>query len=1173
MLLNKEGSYYYFDVSVVAEQPGDQYNVEPDEVSSVFGLSSVVRVTNKRRFTAGRPQEDAVTFVNRVTASLSEKSLVTEKGITATLLDAFRDIAQLRSVGFGDPEMQRDVLTGGGLGPLLASGTMGEVLVDLECRPRSRRVRLLDATTPNLMVLASQKALTLTLAFGRNPADPIQVKDYVVRAAVSSDTLDLEEQELDFTSPRRGVWMLRERTLTLSHIPGGILFPSTLDGTLEVAPDTLHIGGCTDVYLRGSSLEYGSLQLFAAEDEEPALEGQQAFVVHQELWPGAGQIDYVTLRDFETNRALFAGGPLREQLQRAVADQQALRIVDGPFAGTYPLRSIVLPAGDVLVQLGVDGPTFGSSEAGPFRWALVDRITIDLNDPKVIRLRGDDMRSVAGQPFLESTSTTPFASFGVVDGDTVEILNGVNAGSYEVTAITGPFGSVLTLDKPVPRSQTNMSFVVFRRNAAGVLTPPLVRLRRVGLMDTQGQPLGVDVPYGRCLGAVSEAFANQGNGVKVAPADVTLGLVGEQPVSSVLPSGTLRIDRYMLPDMTTLTAVFQVVVPAATSGAALCLLINQQLGMQVAFIRPDGRLAIAPTPHSVLTIAVANNNPTFVSALLGAARDFSTNQVHSQMVVGGGGWRGTLLQPALDDLDVLEVLTGTQRGAVGGLHLDPIDDSYLLAGESFFPETGVVTQVGSRSLGTARLYFLDPTYAEAGPHTQLAFLKDGERLLFRPDPANSAPIIPAPPSGKKPGAGFATATNVWQAAPSGGVDFFAEGVQPGDLLVPDYMPIVGLNALDPVVNDLHGKQLLLSVDAVTFRPITFVNDDPAVGPQALNRTAIATQINQQFGASIATVNSAHKLELVASTLLVVRRSGSANAIFGLPTNTEVGNTSANSRSWRILSVPQNSPSRLIVEPGLSLAAPAGSPTAIYCDFSRHQYQVVRPQMQRISPSEMAENVSAGLYYWDVQLVSQGCGDRFNLPDRSMMSAEGLRVFGYELTNHNPELSFSTEEKLKLHVSPYIYSVGANLSPEDATPISGANLFVEYERSPLVAAVSAFITSRYERVTNASLLARHLLPHFLRFALRYAGAPKESEVREAIYKYVADLAPNSKFEVSDIAQLLGNIGVHSVQNPVDLIALVHDTDRAIRLQLSQDYLTTTDLSAFFIDDVALTRTGW
>ncbi len=81
------------------------------------------------------------------------------------------------------------------------------------------------------------------------------------------------------------------------------------------------------------------------------------------------------------------------------------------------------------------------------------------------------------------------------------------------------------------------------------------------------------------------------------------------------------------------------------------------------------------------------------------------------------------------------------------------------------------------------------------------------------------------------------------------------------------------------------------------------------------------------------------------------------------------------------------------------------------------------------------------------------------------------------------------------------------------------------------------------------------------------------MRGLIYQYVAYLAPNSKFEVSDLEQLLGTKGVHSVQNPVDLIALVHGTDRALRLQLSQDYLTTTDLSAFFIDAVELTRTGW
>ena len=125
MLFNKEGSYYYFDVATIADVPGDAYNVEPQAITGVYGVAAAVRVTNKLRATGGLPEETAPVYVDRIEQDLTERSLVTLRGILAAVRKYFPGITRTAVVGFNDPEMQRDVLQGEGIGPILAFGNQG----------------------------------------------------------------------------------------------------------------------------------------------------------------------------------------------------------------------------------------------------------------------------------------------------------------------------------------------------------------------------------------------------------------------------------------------------------------------------------------------------------------------------------------------------------------------------------------------------------------------------------------------------------------------------------------------------------------------------------------------------------------------------------------------------------------------------------------------------------------------------------------------------------------------------------------------------------------------------------------------------------------------------------------------------------------------------------------
>ena len=124
MVYNVEGTLYYFDVNLQAEQAGDAYNIDVDQLTSVANVTSAVRVTNKRRFRFGDPPQTA-----------------------------FTEVAQVAVVGAGDPQMNRDVLTGGGLGPVAAAGLLLHPMGDQENGEFTRRVTVDASESVNFITL------------------------------------------------------------------------------------------------------------------------------------------------------------------------------------------------------------------------------------------------------------------------------------------------------------------------------------------------------------------------------------------------------------------------------------------------------------------------------------------------------------------------------------------------------------------------------------------------------------------------------------------------------------------------------------------------------------------------------------------------------------------------------------------------------------------------------------------------------------------------------------------------------------------------------------------------------------------------------------------------------------------------------------------------------------
>lgn len=1165
MLLNVEGTLYYFDVNVIAEEAGDEYNISVDELVSIANVASAVRITNLRRFRSGTAAETAVDFVGRSQQELSERSLVTYRGISAKLQKSFPEINRLAVVGFNDPEMQRDVVTGGGLGDLKAFGTGAVAASDGENNLSTRRVDM-AADSVNFTSLigptgpVSGWSLTLINAFnGVAPA----IRDITVSKVISATVLELEDQVV-FQNPSLPsfTWMLRKKELTLSGIPGGILFPDSQFGTVGIPSGQIHIGGATDIYVRGPSFDSSSITILNLVDDSPILSGTALNILDED--------GNISLTDLTLGTDYQADDSAYTALEDATSRQFVLVILDGAAAGSYRVLSATQTLSSSPELLLDPAPAFIAST--DFRWRLLDAIDIDLIEPKQTKVFGTDLRTVQGTDFVDTLSGIDFQSLGVTSKDILRIENGPDAGDYIVSSILGTFYDRVQILGTFKASTSNLSYSIFTPSISSYaanggtngITRPFVRVTSIDLLDTSSQPVGSTIPYSKPIDARSSSFANTGHGVKVEVRDATLGLVSQVLTGSPAGANVTGLTLTLAWDGGSTTIGFSGSNPVALT--SIVSQINTALGMTAAFVLDETRLGIAPiNGYTNLTGGTAR------TLLFGDTTTRTTYDIRSASISAlDDGWRD--ITPPLDRNDIVQVLDGYQIGAYDspdyrtGVYDGSVSnsliasDDVLKTSKSFAPEVNRHIQVGSRSLGTIRFYFLNPTSIEFTDDAYFEVDTDDSGVVrYSTDPVLEYQILPALPSGDLLKDGVSAYPVPTLASAS--VDFIQKGVQAGDILLVTYKPIRGTVSLTDPVADLALTTLILSIDNGSNKVITFINDSSSIAITAVTRAGVAAQINRLAGktiCSIVDVAGIKYLEFETNVSVVIRKTGTANALLGFSTSSDRNNDSGHKGRYLIQVVTETA---LVVTPSF---ADVGSQ-------SRQMFSIVRPGMQRIVSTSMAEQVAAaGLYYFDVEVVSQGTGDLYNIEADKKVTAFGYSSDGYYLTTDDENLSFSPVEQLRMVLSKSILEVGVSDDAANATQLSGQNIKINYEYSSLTGSVNNFILAETERVVNESPLARHLIPYFVRFDLTYIGGSKESEIKPFVEDYINQLSPDDSLESSDLQKVVSNKGATSIDNPIDLIAIVHNTDRSVVVERSKNKLNTGRLAAFIPDVLNITR---
>lgn len=170
---------YATTIFLTAARVGEAYNIAPGRFVSFDRFSSLLMsVENPVKFSDGSGVQSTPDFINRSTNAISLRALINARSNDALLLDTFTDVEQTATVGYGDPEMVRDLVDTVSNGVQMHVGGCMDIFVR---QPVQEVVERLQIAAPG--VRNDGKSLTLRhpgrvptfLAAGVSPGDVLTI--------------------------------------------------------------------------------------------------------------------------------------------------------------------------------------------------------------------------------------------------------------------------------------------------------------------------------------------------------------------------------------------------------------------------------------------------------------------------------------------------------------------------------------------------------------------------------------------------------------------------------------------------------------------------------------------------------------------------------------------------------------------------------------------------------------------------------------------------------------------------------------------------------------------------------------------------------------------------------------------------------------------------------------
>jgi hypothetical protein len=1073
MLFNTDGSLYYFDVNYIAEQPGSRYNIGPNEIAGVTGLQAATRAVNLARATPGSDEETTEELIARGERSIGERSLNTLSGIVALLFEEFSDLQILQVLGFNDAEMQRDVLTGGSLGPVLHNAVSGETADDGDA---DGYTTLFTDTgfdfAANLGPVGTDISdYTLTVF---NPAIP-SVADYLLGEVTGTNQVSINSSitGTDRLPEPHGplYWTIRKSSvITLSDIPGGIVFPNDSTGQLlEVADNEVHVGGCVDFYVRGNGTDDETAAVTVVADQDAIARREDATT---------DGTTTVVLNDITT-----------EEFDQIVPGRTSLYLEESQNEGAYRILDKTAP--DTVI---VDSDTMAGPSVSDVSYVVVDDVDIDLLYPKDVKYIGTDLKTVAGSPVLTTLSSIPdFVGVGAAAGDYISIENGPDEGEYEIP-VGGVASGVITLSVNMTSSRSPLQYRIYRKQTG--IDLPMLRVKTVELLDSSLEPTGSFVPYRHPVDAQSNSFQNPGRGANAGTSETVTedSTLSSTAGNAVLTASDTAIDYYAL-------------------GVRAGDLVNLN----------------------------DSDNQGFYTVL----------------------WAGGDPNPS-----------------------NPLSNSYeLQVTENLqWTASGIDYTVGAPSYGSFRLYFLDPLSFEAVYDDMLiaVTLDSGAVVNYRPSPEVYDQYLPTEVTIPTVALSIGTDDAVpWDVGGATNIDFRKFMLEAGDRVEITYAPLVGSAELSAGGYNLDNKSILLDV-GLGLETVTFSGT-------SLSVDEIISQINAQVSTEVASkfedpgTPGDYYVKLSGDLQITIGNNNAAGAndatedVFG--TNRQTWNKWLAADTFANKVTDNDAPdkglytvSALATYPtgGVSLDDLSGSALSATATIQKelgHYIRVSRLGRQRIDATAMLNQgtTDLGFYYFDIECISQGYGDQYNIGEDQQGTASGYYSEGWNVRVLDENLAYSMAEEPWMDISPRVLVAGTTADETNKQELVSTNLQITYEKDALVEQVHDYVRDRQSRVICMSPLARALFPTFVRTSITYTGGDTESNVRAELAEYIEAILPDDQLEVSDMTQLVGNTGATKISMPVTVVGIAHGADRSVTVERSRDAISLGRLSALIPDD--------
>lgn len=103
---------YYCDIDVTSQEPGERFNIETGEflyfsIFDPYFIGSDILYLKQRSI----PRESNTSFVERAGSAVSTRNLINSPSIESRIQEEFNTFSNITSVGMGEPEMMRDLVT------------------------------------------------------------------------------------------------------------------------------------------------------------------------------------------------------------------------------------------------------------------------------------------------------------------------------------------------------------------------------------------------------------------------------------------------------------------------------------------------------------------------------------------------------------------------------------------------------------------------------------------------------------------------------------------------------------------------------------------------------------------------------------------------------------------------------------------------------------------------------------------------------------------------------------------------------------------------------------------------------------------------------------------------------------------------------------------------------